>query len=34
MSAYAAYFAGGLEGHQFTQEMLDQNMKDLEGLPR
>lgn len=33
MAAYAAYFAGDLEGHEFTGKMLDENMKALEGLP-
>lgn len=33
MAAYAAYFAGDLEAHEFTADMLTDNMKDLEGLP-
>ena len=33
MGAYAAYFAGELQGHEFTSQMLDENLKALEGLP-
>ena len=33
MAAYAAYFAGELEGHEFTDQMLNENMKELEALP-
>ncbi|MDA0336596.1 MAG: TrpB-like pyridoxal phosphate-dependent enzyme [bacterium] len=33
MAAYAAYFAGNLQGHEFTRQMLDENLKALEGLP-
>ena len=33
MAAYDAYFAGQLERHEFTDEMLRQNMEKLEGLP-
>ena len=33
MSAYDAYFAGELQPHAFTQEMLDENMKALAGMP-
>jgi tryptophan synthase beta chain len=33
MSAYQDYFAGKLEKHQFTDQMLRQNLKQLEGLP-
>ena len=33
MAAYAAYFAGDLEKHEFTGQMLDENMKELSELP-
>ena len=33
MAAYAAYFVGELEGHEFTDQMLNENMKELEALP-
>ena len=33
MSAYEAYFSGQLEKHEFTDAMLAENMKALEGLP-
>jgi len=33
MSAYDAYFAGELESHEFTQAMLDENMKALADMP-
>jgi len=33
MAAYAAYFAGDLQGHELTGKMLDENMKALEGMP-
>jgi hypothetical protein len=33
LSAYQAHFQGDLEVHPFTDEMLEQNMARLEGLP-
>ena len=33
MAAYNAYFAGELQIHEFTDEMLKENMKALEGHP-
>ena len=33
MAAYQAYFAGELERHEFTDEMLQHNMQGLAGLP-
>jgi tryptophan synthase beta chain len=33
MGAYQDYFAGQLEQHEFTQEMLDRNMQALAGFP-
>lgn len=33
MAAYAAYFVGELDGHEFTDQMLNENMKELEALP-
>ena len=33
MAAYQAYFAGELEQHAFTDQMLQENMQALEGMP-
>jgi len=33
MGAYDAYFSGQLGEHYFTEDMLKENMKALEGLP-
>ena len=34
LSAYQAYFAGELEKHQFTDEMLQENLKPLAEMPK
>lgn len=33
MGAYRAYFAGQLQRHEFTAEMLKENMGQLAGMP-
>ncbi|MBM3277573.1 MAG: TrpB-like pyridoxal phosphate-dependent enzyme [Candidatus Handelsmanbacteria bacterium] len=33
MGAYQAYFAGQLQQHEFTDQMLEENMKQLAGMP-
>jgi tryptophan synthase beta chain len=33
MGAYQAYFAGQLQRHEFTEEMLKENMAQLAGMP-
>ena len=34
MSAYQAYFAGQLEEHYFSDDMLQENLKEMADLPK